>query len=163
MKITWVWKKFYDLTPAELYAILQHRGKIFAVEQNEAYLDADGKDIHAMHLMGWLEKGENNFVAYSRIFLPNEINEPIKFGRVSVSKEYRNLGIAADLVQQIFLFIENSKFKSHEFLISAQQHLLAYYEDFCFQGFGDIHYEGRIPHKMMRRESLQNQPSKLKN
>ena len=49
-------KKFDELTNKELYEILQMRSKIFVVEQNCPYLDADGVDLNSYHVM--LKDGE---------------------------------------------------------------------------------------------------------
>ena len=43
---------FNQLTVNDLYDIMALRQKVFIIEQNCPYLDADGKDLSAMHLMG---------------------------------------------------------------------------------------------------------------
>ena len=53
MNFQWVLKKFDDLSPHELYAILQLRNEVFVVEQNCVFQDADNKDLSAYHLMAW--------------------------------------------------------------------------------------------------------------
>ena len=65
--ITWIYKKFNELLPEELYAILQLRNEVFVVEQNCIFQDADDKDQPSLHLMGWREK---KLVAYTRIVPP---------------------------------------------------------------------------------------------
>ena len=47
-----------QLTAAELYAVLAARQQVFAVEQHCAFLDADGHDVHAWHLLGWIDGGD---------------------------------------------------------------------------------------------------------
>jgi ElaA protein len=42
--INWSFKKFDDLTPNELYSVLQLRNEVFVVEQNCVFQDADNKD-----------------------------------------------------------------------------------------------------------------------
>ena len=49
----WQWSRMPELTSAALYAALAARQQAFAVEQDCAYLDADGLDLHAWHLLGW--------------------------------------------------------------------------------------------------------------
>src|SRR5262249_29796337 len=62
--MTWLCKKFDDLSSKELYAIMQLRNAVFVVEQNCVYQDADNKDVFCHHLMGF----ENDqLFAYSRI------------------------------------------------------------------------------------------------
>ncbi len=52
MEINWTLKKFDDLTPAELYAIMQLRNEVFVVEQNCVYQDADDKDAKKLSFYG---------------------------------------------------------------------------------------------------------------
>ena len=50
--MNWVLKKFEDLLPHELYAIMQLRNEVFVVEQNCVYQDADNKDQHSLSFDG---------------------------------------------------------------------------------------------------------------
>ena len=47
----WVVKTFEELSIHELYHILRLRSAVFVVEQQSIYLDPDGKDLQAIHLM----------------------------------------------------------------------------------------------------------------
>ena len=49
--ITWRWATFADLNLADLYALLALRQRVFIVEQRCPYLDADGLDAGAWHLL----------------------------------------------------------------------------------------------------------------
>ena len=51
MTIQWEIKAFDALTVHELYDLLRLRSEIFVVEQNCVYLDLDGKDKVALHLI----------------------------------------------------------------------------------------------------------------
>jgi len=42
--INWSFKQFDNLTPHELYSVLQLRNEVFVVEQNCVFQDADNKD-----------------------------------------------------------------------------------------------------------------------
>ena len=53
--IIWTLKKFDDLTPHELYAILRLRTEVFVVEQNCVFQDMDNKDQQCLSSDG-LEK-----------------------------------------------------------------------------------------------------------
>lgn len=50
--LTWQWLRFDQLTTAQLYAVLRLRSEVFVVEQNCVFLDLDGLDDRAMHLLG---------------------------------------------------------------------------------------------------------------
>ena len=67
MAIEWSLKKFDDLTPLELYKIIQLRNEVFVVEQNCPYQDADNKDLSSYHFMGW---DNDKLVAYTRLLPP---------------------------------------------------------------------------------------------
>ena len=54
-------KKFKDLSPLELYEILQLRSEVFVVEQDCVYQDIDGNDQKALHIIGTVE---NKIIAY---------------------------------------------------------------------------------------------------
>jgi ElaA protein len=56
MAIQWKIKAFEALTVNELYDLLKLRGEIFVVEQNCIYLDLDGKDKIALHLLANLKE-----------------------------------------------------------------------------------------------------------
>ena len=66
--IDWHLKKFEDLSPLELYKILDLRQQVFVVEQNCAYQDVDGKDLKSYHLMGF---AADNFskIAFALLYL----------------------------------------------------------------------------------------------
>ena len=68
MQIQWLLKKFEDLAPSQLYAILQLRNEVFVVEQNCVFLDMDNKDQQSWHICGW---SKEELVAYTRLVPPN--------------------------------------------------------------------------------------------
>jgi ElaA protein len=72
MQIHWTLKKFEDLTPYQLYAILQLRNAVFVVEQNCVFQDADDNDQDSYHFMGF--KG-NKLIAYSRLVPSGKVYE----------------------------------------------------------------------------------------
>jgi ElaA protein len=64
MTIDWSLKNFSDLSPLELYHLLQLRSEVFVVEQNCVFLDMDNIDLQCLHLLGSVE---DKLVAYARI------------------------------------------------------------------------------------------------
>ena len=50
-----------ELATGDLYAVMVARQEVFAVEQRCAFLDADGLDAQAFHLLGWDEHGAAPF------------------------------------------------------------------------------------------------------
>src|SRR5580704_11610996 len=140
--MTWSCKKFNDLSPNELYAILQLRNEIFVVEQNCVFQDADNKDQHCYHLMGWQQ---NILSAYSRILPPEISYSESSIGRIVTSPNARGNGIGRELVKQSIeeLYILFGKIPIK---IGAQMYLQKFYESFGFKQTSDIYLEDDIPH-----------------
>ncbi len=46
-----VWREFEELSVHELHAVLQLRCQVFVVEQRCAWLEVDGRDPEAVHLL----------------------------------------------------------------------------------------------------------------
>ncbi|HEX4373223.1 MAG TPA: GNAT family N-acetyltransferase [Puia sp.] len=138
----WLCKKFDDLTPRELYSILQLRNEVFVVEQDCVFQDADNKDQYCYHLMGWQE---NDLVAYSRILPPEIFYSESSIGRIVTSPNARGNGIGRELVKQSIeeLYILFGKIPIK---IGAQMYLQKFYESFGFKQTSDIYLEDDIPH-----------------
>ena len=54
MSLRWYTYSWNDLTKEALYTILTLRADVFVVEQECAYLDLDGKDQGAVHLVAYI-------------------------------------------------------------------------------------------------------------
>lgn len=140
-------KKFEELTVAELYAVLRARQEVFVVEQNCAYLDADGKDLKGHHLLGW--EG-NDLAVYARL-LPSGVsyNEP-SIGRVISAPNYRGKGYGQLLMKEAVIQMQNL-FGPLPIRIGAQAYLKAFYESFGFVDLNEPYLEDGIPHLIMLR------------
>ncbi|MBK6383415.1 MAG: GNAT family N-acetyltransferase [Chitinophagaceae bacterium] len=144
--INWFCKKFDELSPYELYAILQLRNEVFVVEQNCPYQDADNKDQSSWHLMGWLD---DKLVAYTRL-LPLGVAYPEmpSIGRVVTSPSVRRSGIGKKLmeksIEELYKLFGNTPIK-----IGAQLYLLKFYTSLGFQQTSDIYLEDNIEHVEM--------------
>ncbi len=57
MNISWQLVSFAELSPFQLYAILQARSAVFVMEQNCAYQDMDDCDQLSQHLIAWTDEG----------------------------------------------------------------------------------------------------------
>ena len=89
-------KKFDDLTVSELYKILNLRNEVFVVEQDCPYLDTDGKDQVAHHVMVW---DDEVLAAYARIFEPGIKYTESSIGRVVVNLAHRELKLGHLLME----------------------------------------------------------------
>ncbi|HET7003012.1 MAG TPA: GNAT family N-acetyltransferase [Puia sp.] len=146
--ITWILKPFTELTPNELYNILQLRNEVFIVEQNCPYQDMDNKDLKSWHLMGIKE---DKLIAYSRLLAPGISYSESSIGRIVSSPAVRKTGMGKKLVEESIGQIKNL-FKTETIRIGAQLYLKSFYESFGFVQEGDIYLEDNIPHIIMLRK-----------
>ena len=143
--INWLIKKFDDLSPHELYAILQLRNEVFAIEQNCVYPDLDNKDQPAYHLMGW---NKDKLIAYTRIIPPGKAHAEPCIGRVVTSPSVRGEGIGRQLMERSMEHIYNIYGKT-PIRIGAQFYLKKFYTSLGFFQAGDVYLEDGIEHVEM--------------
>lgn len=136
---------FKEFDIHELYNVLQLRSDIFVVEQDCVYLDLDGKDEKAIHVIGLKDA---KVVAYTRIFKPGDYFDQASIGRVAVHKEYRKYGYGKVIIQESIKAVKEL-FNTNEILISAQAYLEKFYNDLGFKTIGDGYLEDGIPHIRM--------------
>ena len=138
---------FNQLTVNDLYDIMALRQKVFIIEQNCPYLDADGKDLSAMHLMGRDNEGE--LVAYTRL-LPMGISYPdyASIGRVVSSDKVRGQGAGKVLMHKSIEMMDKL-FPNAPVKIGAQTYLLKFYTALGFVSTGEDYVEDGIPHTIM--------------
>ena len=140
--MNWILKKFEDLTSFELYAIMQLRNEVFVVEQNCVYQDADGKDLHSLHLCGWVA---GKLAAYTRIIPPGISYPEASIGRVVTSPAYRNTGAGRQLMEES-IRLTFSEFKGTRIRIGAQLYLTGFYSSLGFIQTGEEYLEDGILH-----------------
>ncbi|MER3469899.1 MAG: GNAT family N-acetyltransferase [Chitinophagaceae bacterium] len=148
MQIQWLLKKFEELTPYQLYAILQLRNEVFVVEQTCVFQDADDKDQASYHLMGF---HENKLIAYTRLVPPKVIYDQPSIGRVVTSPLARGTGAGKELMKQS---IENTYqlFGQQPIKIGAQLYLKHFYESLGFKQISDVYDEDGIDHIYMLKD-----------
>jgi len=139
-------KSFDQLNNRELYSICALRQEVFVVEQECAYLDADGLDEFALHLF---TKDKNELLAYSRILPPGRYYESYSaIGRVVVKKDQRKSGLGR-LIMKESVKVAFSKYPDEAIKISAQCYLTSFYESLDFKTSGESYLEDGIPHIAM--------------
>ncbi len=144
MQLNWVLKKFDELTPYELYHILQLRNEVFVVEQNCVYQDADDKDQLCYHLSGI----DNKLVAYTRLSPPNTIYTEASIGRVVTSPVFRRKGAGKMLMEHSIKSVYDL-FGYVPIKIGAQLYLKKFYNDLGFKQISDMYLEDGIEHIYM--------------
>lgn len=147
MNITWHFKEFNELTPKELYEILQLRAEVFVVEQDCPYNDVDGKDVNCSHL--WAEL-DGKVIACTRIVPPGISYAEPSIGRVVTHSDYRHLKLGYQLMSHSIQILENI-YPSKPIRISAQSYLKNFYEKCEFKQVSEEYLEDNIPHMEMLR------------
>jgi ElaA protein len=149
--VTWMSSAFADLTPQDLYAAMMLRQRVFVLEQNCAYLDADGVDEKAYHLFGWIRgDGWQRLVAYCRVLPPRVKYAEASIGRVVTHQDVRGTGLGRSLMSQAICLVEEKSWGS-EIRIQAQMYLERFYEGFGFRRVTEPYLEDDIWHVDMRR------------
>lgn len=148
--IQWEWRSFAELSPEELYAIIAVREAVFVVEQDCAYLDADGLDRRSRHLMAWRD-GE--LLAYLRLLEPGSKYPEASIGRVLTVPPVRGTGLGREMLARGVARAE-ADFPGTGIRISAQAHLEKFYAEFGFDRVSEPYDEDGILHIEMFRKGF---------
>lgn len=144
MTLTWHSKAFAELTPHELYAIMMLRQRVFVVEQNCVYQDADGADEVSQHL--WASAPDGAIHAYIRIVPAGVKFAEVSIGRVITAPEARGTGLGRELMRRGIAATAGGPIR-----IGAQAHLEKFYGELGFVRASDVYDEDGIPHIEMVR------------
>jgi ElaA protein len=138
----WVLKKFQELTPDELYALLRLRAEVFVIEQTCAFQDLDNKDQPSYHLLGYLQ---DELVAYTRLVPPGISYTAASIGRVVTSPAHRKKGFGKLLMQES-IKVCDQLFGKNTIMIGAQCYLIEFYSSLGFVPSGEVYLEDGIEH-----------------
>ena len=144
-EIKYIWKAFDELSSDELYAMIYLRQKVFIVEQDCPYIDADYTDQEAFHLLVYKN---NDLIGYLRAFKPGIKYEGSSLGRIVTEINSRGLGIGKEIIKEGVNFLSR-EFPNHEIIISAQHRLEHFYIDLGFTARGEVYLEDDIDHIQM--------------
>ena len=134
------------LTTDELYAVLAARQQVFAVEQHCAFLDADGHDAYAWHLLGWLgDRGSPSLAAYLRVLDPGRKFAEPSIGRVLTLPPHRGVGLGRVLMAEGISRTKDA-WPRHPIRIAAQAQLEAFYAGLGFRTASEAYDEDGIEH-----------------
>jgi ElaA protein len=137
-------KSWDELSKQELYAMLQLRERVFIVEQNCPYLDADGKDLQSYHAM--ILNGADCY-ACARILPPGVSYDAWSIGRVVSHLKVRRMGYGRAIMLASIEWLRDRNVGLVR--ISAQSYLIAFYKSFGFEPEGEEYLEDDIPHTQM--------------
>ena len=139
-------KKFTELTNNELYDITSIRQQVFVVEQDCAFIDSDGFDKLAVHII--IVNPQGNIIAYARVLDKNIIYKQATIGRVLTHKEYRKKGLGKQLFT-ICLDVLETYFGKQAIKIQAQSYLVDFYKTFGFEVLNEAYLDTGIYHNDM--------------
>jgi ElaA protein len=145
LEVTCFWKEFNELSLDDLYSILNLRQKVFVLEQDCPYIDADYSDQDAFHLLGYKD---NDLIAYLRAFKPGIKYEGSSLGRIVTEINSRGLGVGKKIIKEGVKFLKK-EYPDNEIIISAQHRLEDFYIDLGFTSRGEVYLEDDIDHIQM--------------
>jgi len=145
--VRWSWHRFDQLGAQGLYDVLALRQRVFILEQGP-YLDADGLDQHAWHLLG--RDATDALVAYLRVVDPGLKYDEPSIGRVVSAAQVRGTGMGRRLMAEAVSGLDRL-WPGVANRISAQAHLAGFYGAFGYQSIGATYLEDGIPHVQMLR------------
>ena len=137
---------FTELSVDRLYDLLALRQRVFVVEQSCPYLDCDGKDRPAIHLLG--DDDEGRLVAYARLLPPGVSFAEPAIGRVVTAPEVRRTGAGRELMREA-IARTRAAFGQGPIRIGAQRYLERFYEELGFRIASEPYDEDGIPHVEM--------------
>lgn len=145
--LRWLGCRLDGLSVRQLQYIYRARQQVFGVEQNCAYLDADGADESAYHLAAW-SAVQREPLAYARIVDPGVKYAEPSIGRVITTPAARGTGLGREVVRRAIVQARAS-FTGCGIRISAQSRLEAFYAAFGFVAVGGRYLEDGLPHTEM--------------
>jgi ElaA protein len=149
MALQWTWQRFQDLGVDGVYDMLALRAKVFVLEQGP-YLDPDGADRRAWHLLGRNAAAE--LVAYLRVLDPGVKFDEVSIGRVVVDASLRGQGAGHALMREGLMRCA-ALWPAQAIRIGAQAHLQRFYVQHGFATVSDEYLEDGIPHVQMLRST----------
>ena len=147
LDLVWRCAAFDALTTRELQFIYMARQEVFAIEQQCAYLDADGFDERAVHIAAWSSM-QRQPLAYARLIEPGAKYDEASMGRVITTAAARGRGLGRELVARAIAHAA-ALWPPGALRISAQTRLERFYAGFGFVAVGTPYLEDGIDHTEM--------------
>lgn len=141
--ITWQWFQFNELTPTQLYDILQLRELVFTFGQKCNEADMDDIDRTALHFTAYTE---STLTAYLRVY---QNDEKIKMGRIVVHPYHQGKGLGREMMLRAIPHLQQ-QFPDKTIEMSAQYYLEKFYQSLGFKTVSDVYMEAGIKHVRMR-------------
>lgn len=136
-----------DAFPArQLYEVLRLRSEVFVVEQNCIFLDMDGLDDGALHLLG--HDADGQLLAYARCLDRGVAFMEASIGRVITRGATRGSGLGHRLIDRAIALV-GEHWGTQPIRIGAQARLRGFYEGHGFVDLQRPYVEDGIDHLEM--------------
>jgi len=144
--LSWRWHNLDNMQAGLLYDLLALREAIFVVEQACIYHELDGLDKLAEHLV---VSCAGTVVACLRVLPPGLKGKRARIGRVAVSRDWRQKGLARWMVTTA---IERIRWcnRANGIRLDAQTYLREFYVSLGFEVCGEEFLEDGVPHLPMQ-------------
>jgi ElaA protein len=150
VEVEWQYSDLSKLTPFDVYDVLRLRQLVFVVEQKCLFMDADGYDLMAKHLMG---RSVGELLVYARVLPPGVKYDEYSIGRVVVHPHARGKGLARAAMTEVINRIEDLA-GPMPIRVQAQCYLAdTLYAPLGFERIGGAYDEDGIAHVDMLRNS----------
>ncbi len=140
-------KHYSKLSKDEFHDLIQLRIEVFVVEQDCPYMELDGLDKDAYHLL-LKDEATGKMIGTLRILKPGIVYPELAIGRVVSHADYRDQKLGYAMMEATMHFVEHG-LKLDSVRLSAQSHLVKFYEKFNFVSTGKDYLEDNIPHSEM--------------
>ena len=137
--------RFSELDARTIYRILRLRQEVFAVEQDCAYLDLDGRDLEPATVHVWIDEQPEAPAVSACLRLLSDPDGATQIGRIVTSATARRRGLGRRLMTHA---LETT---GSPWVLKAQSRLTGWYTVFGFRAAGPEFIEDGIPHTPMRR------------
>lgn len=142
MKRVWLVRDAEWKSDARL--LIEVRTDVFVEEQGvDIAIERDGKDSICHHTIA-LDLG-------GQALGTGRLSEDGKIGRVAVLKDWRGLGVGAEIMKNLIL--QSQTLGMTQTYLHSQVSVVGFYESLGYQQKGSIFKEAGIPHVVMLRES----------
>ncbi len=153
---TWRFMPFDSLSVRELQYIYMARQAVFGVEQQCAFMDADGLDERAYHLAAWSPL-QREPLAYARLLEPGAKYAEASIGRVVTTAAARGRGFGRETMIRA-LGHAAATWPGVDIRIAAQSRLEGFYASLGFVIASPRFIEDGIDHTEMLRAAVRAGP-----
>lgn len=148
--LVWHLLPFSSLSLDQLYDLLQLRSAVFIVELENRYLDPDGWDRSALHLLGY---EDGRLLAYARLSPPGTKRPEAVLSRLAIAAGHRGRGLGSQLVEKRLAYLREHHPGCAVFT-QARDIRKPYYEKLGFVTLTDPYDDGGMLHVDMRLASV---------